>query len=141
VIIRAVEWKYYLAQYWAAPLVEKLFGLGIVQNANVMNHAIVPVDNEYLGILLDIGLVGFILMFWLQWKMWTRLYQRGIAQPSILTIAMAGFWSTFLSVDFYSLSLVTFSLIFIIALLAQPERPVGRPNNVKQASVLRLRSA
>jgi hypothetical protein len=141
VIIRAVEWKYYISLYWASPLVAKLLGLGIVQNSKVTNHAVVAVDNLYLGILLHVGFIGLILMFWLQWKMWIKLYSRSIVQPSVLTLAAAGFWSAFLSVNLYSTSLVTFSLIFIIALLVRPGRNVGQAARINGAAALQLRSA
>jgi hypothetical protein len=74
----------------------------------------------YLGILLNIGLIGFALTFWLQWKMWLLLYRRAVEHPSALSVAFAGFWSTFLSVHYYNLSLAMFSLVFVMAVLGRP---------------------
>jgi len=126
VLLRAAAWLYYTSIYWGAPLAEKSFGLGLIQNANAANGVTIPLDNQYLAVLMNIGLVGFVLTFWLQWKMWIRLYNRSIMRPSVLTVSIAGFWSTFLSVYFYNVSLATFCLIFIIAIVALPSRVAKR---------------
>jgi hypothetical protein len=126
VLLRAAAWVYYTSMYWGASLAGKLFGLGMIQNANATNGVTIPLDNQYLAVLMDIGLVGFVLIFWLQWKMWIRLYKRSITRPSVLTISLAGFWSTFLSVYFYNVALATFCLVFIIAILVQPDRVAGQ---------------
>jgi hypothetical protein len=140
VLLRAASWVYYISLYWTAPLAEKLLGLGIVQNSNATNNGVFALDNQYLAILMNIGLVGFILMFWLQWKMWLRLYSRAVTQPSILTVAIAGFWSTFLAVYYYNVSVVTFSLVFIIALLVRPGRDRDQTKRMDAGKAFQNRS-
>jgi hypothetical protein len=125
-LIRVASWQYYATLYAAAPVVERIFGLGIVQNSNAATDTLFAVDNQFLAILLNAGLAGFVLLFWLQWKMWIRLYTRALMQPSAFTFAVAGLWSTFLAVFFYNISLVPFCLIYILAFLVKPRQTAPR---------------
>lgn len=122
VLIRAAEWQYYLSLYWTAPLVEKLFGLGIIQNANAASDALIAVDNQYLSVLMNVGLVGLFVIGWLHWKMWLRVYCKAMEEPTAFRIACAAFWSTFLSVYFYNLSITSFCLVFMLAVMAEAGR-------------------
>jgi hypothetical protein len=116
-LIRAESWQYFLTLYAAAPVAEKIFGLGIIQDSTA---ALLAVDNVFLAILLNVGLVGLILLFWLHWKMWIRLYTRALTQPSAFTWGVAGFWSTFLAVYFYNIALAPFALVYIMAFIVKP---------------------
>jgi hypothetical protein len=117
-LIRVAEWHYYLTTYIAASHLQQLFGLGLVQNGSVSNELLFPIDSEFLAVLVHVGLVGFLLIFWVQWKTWTFLYRRACEMRTPLSVAVAGFWSTFLAVYFFSTALAGFSAVFIVALLA-----------------------
>jgi hypothetical protein len=136
VLIRAAAWQHYLVSYGTAPLSQKLFGLGLLQNAKAASDEVLAIDNQYLAILLNIGIIGFLLMFWLQWKMWQRLYNRAVAAPSAMTIGVAAFWSTFLAVFIFNISLAPFALVYIIALLSKP--PLSFIQQRKARRLLRI---
>ncbi len=118
-LMRAAEWQHYLSMYAAASFPEKMFGVGIVQNENASNGVLFPLDNEYLAILMQVGFIGMALIFWFQWKTWIWLYRHAVRTKSPLAIAIAGFWSTYLSVYFYNISIATFSLVLILAVLVK----------------------
>lgn len=118
-LMRLAEWKYYTDTYRAATHVQQLFGMGIIQNTNASNDVLFPIDSEFLAVLMQVGLVGVILIFWLQWKIWIWVYERACTSGSPFAIAIAAFWSTFLAVYFYNTSISAFSLVFLLAMLVR----------------------
>jgi len=119
-IMRLAQWIYYASLYSNAPLTEKIFGLGLAQSDKASNDALFVIDNQFLAILIHIGLIGLALVSLLQWLMWTRLYKRAIDVPSNFTIATAAFTSTFLAIYFFNFAIFPYSLIFALAMLVRP---------------------
>lgn len=133
-LMRLAQWIYYLSLYSNAPLTEKMLGLGLAQSAKASNDALFVIDNQFLAILIHIGLVGLVLISVMQWVMWTRLYKRAMELPSTFTIGTAAFTSTFLAIYFFNFAIFPYSLIFALAMLVRPatSRPMGKLQSQKR---------
>lgn len=130
-LMRLAQWIYYLTLYSNAPFTEKMLGLGLAQSDKASNDALFVIDNQFLAILIHIGLIGLVLICIMQWLMWTRLYKRAIDRPSSFTIATAAFTSTFLAIYFFNFAIFPYSLIFALAMLVRPAAS-GRLPKVEQ---------
>jgi hypothetical protein len=124
-LMRLAQWIYYLTLYSNAPLMEKVLGLGIIQSEKVSNNALFIIDNEFVSILIHVGLIGLVLLLVVQWMMWMRVYRRSIEFPTAFTIAMAAFSSTVFAVNFYNVATVQYCIIFVMAVIMQPV--ISRP--------------
>jgi hypothetical protein len=121
-LLRIAEWVYYLTIYSNASLTEKMLGLGIIQSPKASNDALFVVDNEYLAVLVHVGIIGFVLIFTVQWMIWVRVYRRAIQAPSVFTIGTAAFASTLFAAYFYNIALVPYAIAFMMVTLIRPDR-------------------
>jgi hypothetical protein len=119
-LMRLAQWVYYATLYANAPLAQKILGLGIVQSDKASNDALFVIDNEFLAVLIHIGLIGLILFLAVQWLMWMRVYRRSIEFPTAFTIAMAAFSSTVFAANFYNIATVPYCIVFVLAVIVQP---------------------
>jgi len=121
-LLRIAEWVYYLTIYSNASLTEKMLGLGIIQSPKASNDALFVVDNEYLAVLVHVGIIGFVLIFTVQWMIWVRVYRRAIQAPSVFTIGTAAFGSTLFAAYFYNIALVPYAIAFMMVTLIRVDR-------------------
>jgi hypothetical protein len=119
-IMRVAQWLYYLTAYSNAPLLEKMLGLGLAPSDKTSNDALFIIDNEFVAVLVHIGMIGLILLLVVQWLMWIRLYKRSIELPTAFTVAMAAFSSTVFAANFYNIATVPYCVVFVLAVIAQP---------------------
>jgi hypothetical protein len=119
-LMRLAQWVYYATLYANAPLAQKILGLGIVQSDKASNDALFVIDNEFLAVLIHIGLIGLVLLLAVQWLMWVKAYRRSIESPTAFTVAMAAFSSTVFAANFYNIATVPYCIVFAMALIMRP---------------------
>lgn len=119
-LMRLAQWIYYATLYANAPLAQKILGLGIVQSDKASNDALFVIDNEFLAVLIHIGLIGLVLLLAVQWLMWLKVYRRSIESPTAFTIAMAAFSSTVFAANFYNIATVPYCIVFALAIIMRP---------------------
>ena len=95
VSIRYDEWIYYLRMLLKSPSVFFL-GNGIVQGnetAGSLNSTL-PIDNSFLGVTLNIGVIGLFLYLFMLSSMWNFIVQEYEKNDSIMVESALVFFST-----------------------------------------------
>lgn len=117
---RESELFYYLNIFGAAKWWQILIGIGPIINL-VPAKANMFIDNTYLYILLQDGVVGIILWLFVTAIIWRDMYLMAQREPTILRIATVAFWSTWLAVGVFATDLSTYILMAIIFYMASPK--------------------
>jgi hypothetical protein len=125
---RLMQWAKNIAIFEHSSTTEQLFGLGFCQAdkptmvgaKETWSLGDVLVDNEYLALVLHIGLVGAFLMGALIWGMWRFIRNEAIDRPTPLIIGIASFWSTFLMTAMFNTQAALYGFWFLIALIIIP---------------------
>lgn len=143
VIDRAVQWSYYYDLLAHSTVVERIFGLGIVQNERVLPLFPLPIDNLVLALVLHIGIVGLFFFSILMIKMWLYLRRNAIATQQPFVIAAASLWATLACAGIFNITFSTFGAVFAIAVLCGGDRIEKRSmttahTHAGEASRLRL---
>jgi hypothetical protein len=100
---RIVEWNYYLTILRSTSISQLLFGMGFVQNSKAGSvNVSMYIDNIYLAVALDIGLIGLILYLVFAWFLWTEIRRKAESRTSYLQTALAATFSTFFLVGVFT---------------------------------------
>jgi hypothetical protein len=102
-VARILEWKYYVAMLSEVGLSKLLFGMGVVENSSLLaTNGPVSIDNIYLSVVLDIGVIGLILYLMLAWVLWEEILGKLKAGATNLHVAVAATMSTFFLMGIFS---------------------------------------
>lgn len=117
--IRLNEWQYYLAVWLQTDIKTMLFGTGMSQMTRFVIAGEAPViDNIFIGVGLQIGVVGLVLFVSLYWALWLKLLRElksGGASPML--VGITGFWSTAFSSGMFNTSQPTYLSVFVLGML------------------------
>ncbi|AXC14317.1 hypothetical protein ACPOL_5059 [Acidisarcina polymorpha] len=117
---RLMEWRYYTVQYLGETPGQLAFGTGTspwreVGSANMpATAAPVSIDNGYIEMLLNSGIVGLLLVVFFSWRVWSVLSRKALKFGSDFVIATAAIFSV---LPFFSSINDLLPQIFIMALL------------------------
>jgi hypothetical protein len=122
---RLMQWAKHISTLEHSSTAQQLFGLGFCQ---ADKPAMVPVkegwtlgdalvDNQYLALVLHIGLVGAALMLALFWGMWRFVKNEAIRRPTPLIIGVASTWATFLMTGMFNCQGAIYGFWFLIAVV------------------------
>lgn len=117
--MRINQWSFYYNLLNNSTLIEKLFGLGIVQNPKILPLFPMIIDNSPLALILHIGFVGFLMFSVLIWKMWLYLRREAVVFQQPFAIAAASLWSTVACVGIFNIVFSVFGAVFAVAVLCQ----------------------
>jgi hypothetical protein len=145
---RLLQWGKNIAILEHSSTAEQLFGLGFSQADKPVIVAAneqwslgdALVDNEYLALVLHIGLVGAFLIGAVIWQMWRFVRNEAIDRPTPLIIGIASFWSTFLMTAMFNSQAALYGFWFLIAVIIIPrggdrvEREAAWAEDVEDAS-------
>ncbi len=98
--IRLTEWKSYLVRYEAMPLADQVVGSGLVEKAglgrvkHLANEGPTLLDNTYLALLVNVGVIGFCLVLGLYAAAWNVLSRKAAEGASTLMVATAVTFAT-----------------------------------------------
>jgi hypothetical protein len=114
---RVFEWAYYSDMLARATTVNQLFGLGVVQNDNVLPTLQMAIDNSFLALALHIGIIGLLLFGVLITGMWLYLRSEAIATQQPFIIAAASLWATLPCAGIYNIVFSTYGAVFALVIL------------------------
>jgi hypothetical protein len=117
--IRENELSYYLKIYERAKWWQILIGVGPIINA-IPAKTNMYIDNTYLYILLQEGVVGVVLWLVVTVTIWRDMYLLAQREPVILRNAIIAFWSTWLAVGLFATDLSVYILMAIIFYMVNP---------------------
>ena len=121
-IMRYKELATYFGMIYNAGIIHVLFGMGLKQFAYLNNG--VYIDNTYLYVLLQGGVIGLLLWVAFMWRLWMFLYYHTAKAPSPLRVALLSVVATWPAVAFFISSLQYLIFIFL-ALVILNQQPVG----------------
>ena len=121
-IMRYKELATYFGMIYNAGIIHVLFGMGLKQFVYLNNG--VYIDNTYLYVLLQGGVVGLLLWATFMWRLWMFLYYHTAKAPSPLRVALLSVVATWPAVAFFISSLQYLIFIFL-ALVILNQQPVG----------------
>jgi hypothetical protein len=119
-LIRYNEWAHYGGIWLSHGITTMLFGTGLMQSSRfaLTNHIVI--DNVWLSLLFQFGLIGFLIILAFIWQLWKILVDGLQAHPqSILTIGVVSACSTFAFTSIFGITTLDYFLLFIIWLLSR----------------------
>ena len=118
-VTRILEWRYYVSMLRDVGAGKLLFGMGFVENASLSAiNGPLSIDNIYLSVVLDIGLIGLILYLMLAWVLWEEVLSTLKFGATSLHIAVAATMSTFFLMGIFSNApglIVAYFLLYAIS--------------------------
>lgn len=119
VIVRYKELAAYTGMVFDGGVVHVLFGTGLKQFV-YLNRGIY-IDNTYLYVLLQGGIVGLLLWGGAMWGLWKLLYNRAIMAPTPLRVALLSVLAAWPAVAFFISSQQYLIIIFLaLTISSQP---------------------
>lgn len=124
-----------LEEFKNSPFLGQGFGTRLTSESDVKVNARI-LDNEWLGLLLEVGIVGVLALLWLYIRAVRRLARRGRRDSSphgwllaSLAAALAAYAVGMLTYDAYSFVQVTFLSFMMIGLAAVALRLADEPDD------------
>jgi hypothetical protein len=118
-------WPRFLSTWDSSSLIEQLFGVGIAQEVTTDYVGSVLIDNNYVALLLNIGVIGLILWILLMWNLWSWMFNQLVKNPRFLNpvhFAVIVFWCTWISSGLYTISLSLYPLFLMLVLSWRHEK-------------------
>lgn len=114
---RFLNWDNAINKFVEGDTISQLFGLGLIQNGRVDNG--LTIDNSFLGLLLQHGLIGLILFIYLYHRIWIYLLNDYFASKKRLSMVTVIVFSTFIAVNMlnsiYALYFIILSYYFLFS--------------------------
>lgn len=111
--IREDELLYYLKMYGSAKWWQMLIGIGPIINS-IPEKTGMFIDNSYLYLLLQYGVIGIALWLLAVITIWRDMYLVTQRNPTVLRGAIVAFWSTWFAVSLFATDLGGYILISIL---------------------------
>lgn len=125
--MRFLNWGHALNLFMQGDTMSQLFGLGLIQNTSLSPD--LCIDNTFLGILLQHGLMGLILFLFLWHQIWTYLLDRYYASRDRLSLIVTVVFSTFFAINMLNTIYVLYFIILGIYFLFTVDRKVCNAHN------------
>ncbi len=91
-----------------------LFGRGVLQEDDDIYIYSVLIDNSYVSLFSNTGLIGLVAWIWLTWSVWRILLDRGV--DNLYYTAFAAWYSTWLGQSVINNTHVTNSILVLMLL-------------------------
>ena len=119
-LIRYEEWAHYGRIWLNHGMATMLFGTGLMQSSRFAFTRKVVIDNAWLSLLFQFGLIGFLIILAFIWQLWKTLVNGLQAHPqSILTIGVVSACSTFPFTSIFGITTLDYILLFMIWLISR----------------------
>lgn len=109
---RMQEWSVIMDSWLNKNVYTSLFGTGLSQD-----YGFVAVDNMYLAIGAQIGIVGLIVFAFLFLEMTRYIFKKGREQTTTMSMAISSMWTSLPFISFFNISLPEYILFFCLLLL------------------------
>lgn len=121
IVDRLLGLMYFGGLFLDEGVIRKLFGVGFeyykISNSDIdMSVDGLYLDNTYMSILIHIGIIGFISLFYLAFGIWNKLINI-IDRKNPHQVGFAAFISTFPVASLFNVCIVEYGLILIFFLL------------------------
>lgn len=118
-LIRYEEWAHYGGLWLNHGIATMLFGTGLMQSGRFALTQHITIDNVWLSMLVQFGLVGFLIVLGFIWQLWRALMEGLQFYPrSILTIGVVSACSTFPFTSIFGITILDYLLLFVIWLIS-----------------------
>jgi hypothetical protein len=119
-LMRYEEWAHYGGIWLNHGVAQMLFGTGLMQSSRFPITRSIVIDNVWLSLLFQLGLVGFIVVLLFLWQLWKELLNSLGARPkSMLTIGVVSACSTFPFTSIFGITTLDYFLLFMIWLASR----------------------
>ena len=119
-LVRYEEWAHYGGIWLNHGIATMLFGTGLMQSSRFAVTRQIVIDNVWLSLLFQFGLVGLIIVLAFIWQLWKTLVDGLQAHPrSILTIGVVSACSTFPFTSIFGITTLDYLLLFMIWLISR----------------------
>lgn len=126
--LRLLAWTQYWIQYSTSTPIDLLFGTGYVQNDQSRSGALLPIDNLYLALLLNIGAIGTFVVVFAIFYTWKILIKK-IRNGNMLAIPIAAYWATFLATAIFGVNISNYFLVIFVLGFFREYRIKGKNND------------
>jgi hypothetical protein len=113
---RTISWNWVMNDWLKDDIITALFGTGLSQG-----YGYAYVDNMYLAIGAQFGIIGLLLFGLLFVSMTIYVFRIARVKQTPLSIAIAAFWTSFPIVSFFNISLPPYLLVFMILIISNPQ--------------------
>lgn len=120
--IRLGEWRDLLQSFAGSSVSAQLFGQGLVQNEQASGSVRVLIDNSYLAVLLNSGILGLTAWLALMCTLWTYLHVSAVRSMDEGAITVAAAFSAWGIGGLFNVSIAVFGIYGIWAFLLVPRR-------------------
>jgi uncharacterized integral membrane protein len=119
-LIRYEEWAHYSGIWLNHGVATMLLGTGLMQSSRFALTQKIVIDNVWLSLLFQFGLVGFLIILAFIWQLWKTLMKGLQAHPrSILTIGVVSSCSTFPFTSIFGITTLDYLLLFTVWLISR----------------------
>ncbi|MGE6894484.1 O-antigen ligase family protein [Priestia flexa] len=113
IFMRFDTWERVFKQWTGGSGVNTLFGLGVTQGVNNM------IDNSFLAVAFHIGLIGFVLWFFLMNNMWLMILNKCLNDKSVLNVALTSFFATWMLTGLFNTNFMVYIIAFYVFLISK----------------------
>lgn len=135
---RHEAWAQYFEVWFADPS-NALFGAAITQkdSGQLLSESTVLIDNAFIAIGAQIGLLGLVLWLFLFWRTWRFLLAETLRRDDALSWTIAAVWAAWPMSLMFGTSTVFYAALALLAMLSrEPQLPPasrrGRPLDAAQ---------
>lgn len=122
---RHESWAQY-AEVWFHDWANALFGAAVTQkdSGQMFGESTVLIDNAFIAIGAQIGLVGLLLWMFMFWRTWRFLLAETLRREDALSLAIASVWAAWPFSLMFNASSVYYCLLALLAVLSRsPQLP------------------
>ena len=142
--IRLTEWTFFLTDLSGKGVSTVFLGQGILQGDNKLgSQTSTFVDNTYLALVLQVGLMGAIIALSIFWKIWVLLLKRAQETQSTLANAAAALISTFFATALFEQDYqIVLSMLLVSLLVSHDSEALSpiRPRRIGSSTLHVARS-
>jgi len=111
--MRFGEWHEY-SSIWLNNISSALFGTAYIQNSRFAITRNIIIDNAFLAVGLQIGLIGLLVFLFFMCLFWLFIYKKTMENPTPLHIGVMGVFSTWMMTDMFAISIAPLMIIGLI---------------------------
>jgi hypothetical protein len=126
--IRHEAWDYWLNVWFGNGLSSALFGDAVVQHdsGRLMSESTVLIDNVFIAVGVQVGLVGVVVWIAVMWAVWLFLLREAVRRDDALGWAIAAVWATWPLSLMFGLGGNYYGLLALLAVMTRtPEDALG----------------
>jgi len=117
---RYAEWAYWLKTILLSPK-SLLFGSGIFQNSLFPATRMVIIDNMFLAVIIQVGIVGLMIILYVIYKVYSILVERYLYSKTPMAIACIALFTTWPIFAMFGTGLNVFPIYAVLPFLFRPD--------------------